>query len=368
MKKLDNDIMKSTEPMQVLTTQKQDYIPFTVNRRAIHQPPKYNQPEGDIDSTTSYAKEYNYKFQEKVKPIRHERTRGELGQFDSSTTNKSDFRQWAMNKTESYGPQRRYERPDNAFEGASTYNNDFHIHHSSQPRDLIKPITNTQLSTDPFVDITSNRRDYTRHPIPEKIVRPQRDYAPNKIPLDGMTTMKLDFQAKQPIRMQSFKPNDRGVQSEEPFLATTTQKDDFQTWNVRPEFAKKDNGYKQPLGEMDLNTNYSKDFTGSLGMPAKAIRPEPRKKLDAKFEGKSTYLMDFQKTGAEPRRGLIKGVSEYQLLDAPFEGQSTYKTEFYGTKGSPAKTTKPDLIHVQPADPFVADTSYRTEYIMKSKY
>lgn len=366
LKKQDNDIMKSFDPMASVTTQKQDYIPHSVGMRSIHQPEKYKQPEGEVESLSSYNREFNYKYQDKVQPIRHERKKAELAQFDATTTTKSDYCGWNPSKSKSFGPDRRYERPEEVFEGHSTYNYDFH-QHASKPRDLIKPVTNTQFSTDPFQNMTSNRRDFTRHTLPEKHVKPIKEYTPNRIPLDGMTTMKMDYAAKESIKMKSYKPDNNGVQSSEPFQASTTQKDDFKTWKVQPQFAKKDNEYKQPLGEMDLNTHYSRDFIGTTTAPAQAIRPPPRKRMDAKFEGKTTYDLDFQKVNTPNRRGLIKGISEFQLPDTPFEGESTYKTQYYGSKGVPAKTFKPDLAHVRPTDPFVSDTSYRTEYTTKSK-
>lgn len=366
MKKSDNDIMKSTDPMATVTTQKQDYIPHSVSRRPFHQPEKYVQPEGEIEGISSYKREYNYKYQDRVQPIRHERKKQELAQFDATTTQKSDYCKWNPVRSKTFAPNRRYERPEEVFEGHSTYNYDFHIH-SSQPREPIKPVTNTQFSDDPFCDMTSNRRDYTRHTLPEKVVKPIKEYAPNRIPLDGMTTMKLDYGAKESVKMKSFKPNDNGVQSNEPFDFSTTQKDDFKKWQVQPHFAKKDNEYKQPLGEMDLNTHYNRDFVGTMTAPAKAIRPPTRKRQDAKFEGQTTYEMDFQKLQTPNRREIIKGVSEFQLPNTPFEGESTYKSQFYGSRGMPAKTYKPDLVHVKPVDPFISDTSYRTEYTKKSK-
>lgn len=367
-KKKDNDIMKSTDAMQTTTTQKYDYIKHDVQRINFHQPETYKKPEGEIDTTSSYAQEFNkYTYQQKVQPIKQERKKAPLGDFDSTTTAKSDYRKWDLIKPTTYAPDRIYKTPENLFEGASTYNQDFHKH-QNHPRDLIKPVTNTKLSTDPFVDMTSNRHDYTRHELPKKYSKPITEYTPNRIPLDAVTTMKLDFTAKDGMetRMKSFKPINHGVHTEEPFNATTTQKDDFKQWQVRPIFAKRDNEYKQPLGEMNLNTNYSTDFTGTSQPPAKPIRPAPRKRVDAKFEGQSTYEMDFHKrTGV--RATIIKNVDEFRRPDAPFEGESTYKTQFYGVHGDPAKSTKPELKHIMPEEPFRADTSYRVEYIKKSK-
>lgn len=88
MKRLDNDtILKSTDPMQTTTTQKylqnffnkilirkfsisnhktpcfrMDYIHHQVNRIGLHQPDKYIQPEGEVETVSSYSMEYGCKF------------------------------------------------------------------------------------------------------------------------------------------------------------------------------------------------------------------------------------------------------------------------------------------------------------------
>ena len=99
-----------------------------------------------------------------------------------------------------------------------------------------------------------------------------------------------------PTATPSFRPlATLGGQSEEAFAASTTQKDDFQEWTLPPPAAKKDNAWIQPLGEMDLNTNYSREFVGAVGAPAQAIRPPARKMAEVAFEGQTTYVSDFQR-------------------------------------------------------------------------
>lgn len=361
MKKSDNDIMKSSDPMQTTTTQKYDFIPHTVQKISFHQPDTYKKPEGEIETVSSYAKEFNYKTQERVQPIRRVNPRKELPEFEGFTTNKSDYRQWTpVAKTDGFRPQKKYEHPTEVFEGESTYEKDFNSSKMRVQRDLIKPVTSTKLSTDPFIDITSNRQDYTRHQLPVKVSKPVKEYTPNKIPLDDMTTMKQSYTAKDSTKLKSFKPDNTAL-PDTPFDFSTTTKNDYKQWDCRPMLVKKDNEYVPPLGEMDMNTNYSKDFAGHAAPPAKAIRPPVNKKLDVKFEGSTTYELDFQKK-ENTRRDLIKKNSEYQKSDQPFEGESTYKGQFIANKGEAAKSFKPNLVHNRPQEKFDSETSYRREY------
>ena len=84
--------------------------------------------------------------------------------------------------------------------------------------------------------------------------------------------------------MRSFKPDGTGYRSDAPFDDETTNKMDYKKWQLQPQFAKKDNEWRPPLGEMDMSTNYSNEFTQKPTQRALPIRPADRKKIDAKFE------------------------------------------------------------------------------------
>ena len=120
-----------------------------------------------------------------------------MATFDATTTTKSDYPAWHLHlsRSKSFAPDRRFERPEEAFGGPSTYNQDFHSHHA-KPRQLIKPAANSVFDSDAFCDMTSNRRDFVRHPMPARPAKVAKEYAPNRIPLDSMTTMKMDYTAK----------------------------------------------------------------------------------------------------------------------------------------------------------------------------
>ena len=271
--------------------------------------------------------------------------------------------QWNIPRTNAIKRDSGYTMPTDTFGGQSTYKNDFETHRQA-PRNPIKPETNTRLSTDAFNANTGYNQDYTKHALPERVNKPKIEYQPNKVPFDTITTNKSDYTHKDFIQMKSFKPENKGVHSETPFDNVTTNKSDYKQWATRPMFAKKDNEWKPPLGEMDMNTNYSNDFAEKPNVRVQAIRPQQRQKVEGKFEADTTYGKDFQKWSGN-RRDLIRTQSEFQLPEIPFDTQTTYQGTFIASKGDAAKSFKPNLQASQPNEPFNSETSYRVEYTKK---
>jgi hypothetical protein len=241
--------------------------------------------------------------------------------------------------------------------------NDFKKHNQA-PRSAIKPDNAALSSTTPFDDRTGYRDDYIKHSLPTKYNRPREEYQQNKVPLDSLTTMRRDFTAKDAEKMRSFKPDGAGYKSEAPFDDDTTHKLDYKKWEVQAVHAKKDNEWRPPLGEMEMSTNYTSEFTPKPAQRAVAIRPSSRKKIDAKFEGDTTYGQDFRKWPGD-KRAPIRSGNEYQQPSIPFEGLSTYKGHYLPLQGGPAHSFKPDGMAYRSDAPFDGNTLYRTEYTQK---
>lgn len=268
-----------------------------------------------------------------------------------------------MPKTQPIKHDGGYVTSHDPFNGNSTYVQDFKRHNQA-PVKPIKPDNAALQSTDPFNDRTGYREDFVRHDMPTKFSRPKDEYQPNKIPLDSLTTMRRDFTAKDAEKTRSFKPDGTGYRSEAPFDDDTTHKVDFKKWEVQSNLVKKDNEWRPPIGEMDLSTNYNAEFTAKPAQRAQAIRPPSRKKIDAKFEGDTTYGQDFRKWPGD-KRALVRNPNEYTVSNAPFDGLTTYKGHYIPHASGPAQSFKPDGLAYRSDQPFDGNTLYRTEFTPK---
>lgn len=268
-----------------------------------------------------------------------------------------------MNRVQPIKHDNGYQPSSDPFNSNTTYVNDFRKH-SQAPTKPIRPDNAAFQSGDPFDDRTGYREDYIKHNMPAKYNRPKEEYQPNKIPLDSMTTMRRDFTAKDAEKQRSFKPDGTGYRSDAPFNDDTTHKVDYKKWQTPAPPGKRDNDWQPPVGEMDLNTNYNTEFTPKPAQRVMAVRPTSRKKIDAKFEGDTTYGQDFRKWPGD-RRNPIRNPNEYQPSNAPFDGMSTYKGHYVPVSGAPAQSFKPDGAAYRSDAPFDGNTLYRTEYTQK---
>jgi len=316
-----------------------------------------------MDTTTSYAKEYTPKQAEKVQAIKHDGMRREPADFEGNPTYKTDYRPWDLSRTQPIKHDTGYQPSEAPFNGSTTYYNDFKKH-GGQPAKAIRPDQSAFQSQDPFDDRTGYREDYIKHALPEKQARQRDEYTPNKIPLDGLTTMRRDFTPKDAEKQRSFKPEGTGYRSDAPFDDDTTHKVDFKKWDVQPHMGKQNAEWQRPMGEMDLNTNYNNEFTPKPSQRVQAIRPSSRRLIDAKFEGDTTYGQDFRKWPGE-KRDLIRNPNEYQPSNAPFDGLSTYKGHYIPHEGTKTGSFKPDGLAYRSDAPFDGNTLYRSEFTQK---
>jgi hypothetical protein len=104
-----------------------------------------------------------------------------------------------------------------------------------------------------------------------------------------MTTNRRDFTAKDTEKIRSFKPEGNGYKSDAPFDDHTTHKNDFKKWDVQPFQGKRENEWKPPVGEMDLSTNYTNEYTQKPVNRVHAVKPLDRAKTDARFDGNTTH-------------------------------------------------------------------------------
>lgn len=359
----DNDYKPSGIPMADVTTNKNDFIRHPVNKIAARQPEVYQAPSGAMDTMTSYSTEYQNKGGRPAVAIKRDNGARTTAQFEGNPTYKDDFRQWGIDRTKPIRKDDGYIPSSEKFAKDTTYIGDFKGYNQA-PRSAIRPDQRAMVSNEPFADKTSNREDYIKFDLQPVYKKAKDPYVVNGIPMDNMTTNRRDYTAKAADMARSFKPDGQGYRSDAPFDDVTTNKNDYKKWGVQPMFAKREQTYMAPAGSMETSTNYSQDYTAKPNQRTVAVRPVERVKVDAKFEGDSTYGQDFRKWGGE-RRELARAPANYAPSGIPFDGQSTYKTQYMGNLGPAAHSFKPDSQAYRSSDPFDGLTSYRNEYIKK---
>ncbi|KAF6037077.1 FAM154B [Bugula neritina] len=128
--------IKNSDPMSDKTTQRVDFIKHPGMRPVFRQPEQYIKPGGDIDTMTSYKKDYVPKDVAPPKAFRRDDARKVQGRFEGDPTYRSDYRKWALPEKKLYHDPNLYKAPDAPFEGEPTYKSDYHKHPFSMRQSL----------------------------------------------------------------------------------------------------------------------------------------------------------------------------------------------------------------------------------------
>ena len=361
--KPDGNAYQSEAPFEDGTTQRTDYIKWPVDRPHMREPDAYVRPEGDVDYHTTTHTDYNRKPIAPTKAMRPSSRRGVPGKFDGNTNYKHDFRKWPV-KPMKQQPRNDYLPPEAPFEGRSNYTDNYQKHPLAA-RESMKPNEATRVSDQPFDGRTGYRDEYVKHPFEERVRREAPKWQPNAAKLDGMTNYTKDYTPKDMVKQPSCRPDNTAYQSEAPFDAGTTNRDDYVKWPLNKPSQHAPDQYVKPAGDMEFNTTTNTDFNRKPIVLVAAKRPQGRMGKPGKFDGRTNYSQDFRKwaLGERPKAMMQP---EYMPPDAPFVGSTNYHDNYHAHQAHPPKSMKPnDAGHVSDA-PFEGGTEYRQEYVKKA--
>lgn len=356
--------VKSDGPISDKTTHRLDFVPHPLEKPHVHQHASYKQPEGDIDATTMYQKDYTEKRGLPVKPIRREMKRASLGKFEGEPTYRADYRQWEMPRFERHGTSLSWCPPKEAFEGLPTYTSDYPAHRVAPPAPF-KPDARAAQSSAPFDGQTDYRQSYVPHPLEVKRAKEKAMWNRPAVPFEGLSTFTRDYTPKEGGKMASCKPLAEAFRSDGPLASDTTNRLDFKPWAISKPFHHEHAPYQRPEGDFDFGTTYHKDYPQHAMIREAKTRPASRTRDPGPFEGTTNYTEAYRVWQVAPRKSAGPN-QDYQGPCVPFEGQSTHQAHFVPHQMDLTRSFKPDARAAQSNQPFEDATMYRTEFVPKA--
>jgi len=348
------------------TTFKTDYPAHPLQFKPHQKGNLYMKPEGDIDLRTSYINDYPEKSVGKTASMRPVNNYNDDGvPFEGFPTYKHDYLPWKANKQETIKKDKTYAPPTAPMDDRTTFRMDF------IPRDLpktksCKPDNMTLVSKEPFDDLTNNKIDYRSHPLPERVWIPKAEYAPPKAPLESTTTNQRDFQGHAARKLDSFKPRNDGIKSEQPLDDKTEFRDSYKQWEMPIKDKKAGNVYVKPQGVMDDTTSHKKDYVPHPHQVTRAFKPTNQGSgNDAQFDDTTTFKTDYKPWQASNERRGDPSRKAYEMPKVPFDGIPTYAAHYIQKDANPVRSYKPDNFIEANRAPFEGNTMYKTEYTMK---
>ncbi|VDL16227.1 unnamed protein product [Hymenolepis diminuta] len=353
--------LHSDGSMSDRTTNREDYVPKTIERRQGRPKETYKPPSTAFDHDTNYRLTYTPKQVCPPEPYHPPPILRCPARFDGNPTYKNDYRPWSVPP-----PERRkvsaYKPSDAPFNGLSTSRADY-VPKGNCKRPSLKPSQKLTQSDQPLDSATNYRTDFVQHPLEPRECSKKEYQVKTLAPFDGLTTNRTDYTPKDICIPRSLKPTDTLIRSNEPLSGDTTNRVDYIPHKLQPQQKHRPyDEYRVPDVPMEKGTTYKLDY------PVLPIcRPEPvthpeYPKCPTPFDGKTMYNTDYKTW--DVRRQIVKPIRTYTPPNVPMETLSTNMADYVPKQACRAASVKPAAKLLTSGD-FDSKTNYMTEYTPK---
>lgn len=357
---LENSLNKGK--MSGETTNMRTFVSHPVMPLVRKPPAKYQTPEGVMDTTSEYKKNYQGMWVMPAQLIQPPVTKKELGEFDPSTTHSRDYVPKSV-PTKMYKATNNYEPPKDPFNDLSTARTDYTDYGKVPVVPNLKP-TPKLAAYEPFNDVSSYRKHYTTPPMADRFVQPKRAYIPSGKEFSGHTTNRSDFCVRpltdrpKCVRPQSNKLYDDSL----PLECSTTNQRCYKSWDLPTKFSKPPALYRPPTEKLSTETTFKLDYPcRAYAPPASSMKPVQQANEIGPFDGRTTKATDYKAWSDAERPPLIVHGKKYEPPKDKFDGISTFQADYLGAHG-------PRVLHTKPAESHIGSgkmqsmTNYRANY------
>ena len=151
----------SGAPLDSVTTNRNDYKKWPMERPFVHQMEGYKRPEGNMEGMTTHNATYREMPFSRVTAKRPDSAnKMRSGPFEGNTSYADDYKKWSMAGRPQQTMRDTYEPNQAPFEGQSTQKAHY-IQHPLGHNKSFRPDNTPKMSQEPFADGTMYRTDYT---------------------------------------------------------------------------------------------------------------------------------------------------------------------------------------------------------------
>lgn len=358
--------------MDGLTTSRKDYVPHPITPPPPKTPVVYVRPEGTVDGTSEYKKQFVGRWAAPTKAITPVMSRKQdSGTFDHKSSHFVDYQAPPPVPRELYRQTRTYTPPKEPFDGRTTVQSDYITFGTTEPTRSLKPPVETKLSTEPFEASTSYQLSYTPRAIPARFHRPTQTYTPSKEKFSGSTTFRSDFPGHEGIPpAQSLRPSQAPRLSDSPFDGNTVSRQSYRSWQLPKRHSRPPTVYAPPTQKFLARSTFKSDYPDHGVVPiAVSMKPHPPERKDtSQFVGLTTQRNDYQIWSNVERPATIRREKKYEPPQECFEGVSTFREHYQGRFAPRSPSAKPpislsnNLIAAEPAEHLENQTAYRESF------
>ncbi|XP_033751105.1 stabilizer of axonemal microtubules 1-like isoform X2 [Pecten maximus] len=233
--------------------------------------------------------------------------------------------------------------------------------HPMVPRESFKPV-NEAIRGEPFMDATTQRQDYIKHPMEKPFVRVQDQYKKPDGVMDNITSYKKDYIEKRgaparPVKLDGHR------QVTGKFEGEPTYKSDFKKWDLSGRVGPVSNtdAWERPNARFEGESTMHHDYMQHAQPRRGLIKPtEATRMSDQPFFDRTDYRDSYIKHPMEKR--FVHATEGYKPPKAAFDGQTTSKRDYLGHTGEKTQSFKPEGVPFQSDAPLEDSTTNRNDY------
>ncbi|GIY93710.1 uncharacterized protein CEXT_339811 [Caerostris extrusa] len=296
------------------------------------------QQDGSVDFTTTNQTEFGVKTIERVSEIRPKTNSKITGKFDGTTTNQIMFQDSPREKLQSIKPQNNLQLEKGNFASETTNKQEFQNWEYSKSTP-VKPQSSMKQEGD--IDFsTTNKREFVGKTA-EK-VSPIKPVTATKVSgkFEGTTTNQAMFQCKTVEKVKGKRPPTNIQLETGKFEDQTTNRREFQQWEMNRPDPIKPTGNLVQEGEMNFTTLNQTEFDLKSSPRVEPIRPHASTPVTGEFDGTTTNKVMYKAQTAE-RVHDIRPKDNLRVNSGQFVGETTNSKEFSYKPGGKSQPVKP---------------------------
>ncbi|KAG1663059.1 Stabilizer of axonemal microtubules 2 [Nymphon striatum] len=342
-----------SESMENVTSNKMDYQEWEMGDRQTKFKPEgeLKVGEGQFEGTSVQKGDYTGVLSERPKAVRPKTEhKWKSDSMENVTSNKMDYQEWEMGERRNkIKPEGGLKVGEGQFEGTSVQKGDYTGKLSDRPK-AVRPKTAHKWKAGSLENLTSNKMDYQQWEMGERRnkIKPEGELKVGEGQFEGTSVQKGDYTGKLSERPKAVRPKSEHNWKSESMENVTSNKMDYQQWELRDRQTK-----FKPEGELKVGegqfggTSVQKgDYTGVLSERPKAVRPKTEHKWKAgSIENLTSNKIDYQEWEMGERRNKIKPESGLKVGEGQFEGTSVQKGDYTGELVDRQKAVRPKTEH-----------------------
>ena len=263
----------------------------------------WTQPAVKFSAQTTKQSDFTGSYQPKRESCRPDRTAlASNAPFESFTTNKADYQEKPLGQRYVHGYQ-PYVKPEGQMDLSTTNQRQFREFPISR-HVIEKPGSSHILrGSGPMATESGYNADFLEHCSPRReAMKPKNNYEAPTEKFQGQSTAKGDYVEKQLSPRETFRPTWKPVSSDAPFDGSTENRASFVEQPVQPRRRRDQEVYVAPSVPFRASTTSKESYQGEFAPKRASFRPDHTAVTsDAKFEGKTTFMDDFQQHSVGPR-------------------------------------------------------------------